>query len=144
MPRLEISGFEELVEAFSRLEKVPDEVVIKVVQAMGDIAADAVKQQGEAMGVRAPNSDVHILDKIKVGKPRTTEYGAQADITFTGSRKRGNTATRNAEIAFLNEYGKQGQTARPFIKTAFQREEKKIVQAGADILGEWQEQEFSK
>lgn len=144
MPRLEISGFEELVEAFSRLEKVPDEVVIKVVQAMGDIAADAVKQQGEAVGVRDPNSDVHILDKIKVGKPRTTEYGAQADITFTGSRKRGNTATRNAEIAFLNEYGKRGQTARPFIKTAFQREEKKIVQAGADILGEWQEQEFSK
>lgn len=144
MPRLEISGFKELVEAFSRLEKVPDEVVIKAVQAMGDIAADAVKQQGEAMGVRDPNSDVHILDKIKVGKPKTTEYGARADITFTGTRKRGNTTTRNAEIAFLNEYGKRGQTARPFIKTAFQREEKKIVQAGADILGEWQEQEFSK
>lgn len=144
MPRLEISGFKELVEAFSRLEKVPDEVVIKAVQAMGDIAADAVKQQGEAMGVRDPNSDVHILDQIKVGKPKTTEYGARADITFTGSRTRGKTKTRNAEIAFLNEYGKRGQNARPFIKTAFQREEKKIVQAGADILGEWQEKEFSK
>ena len=65
-------------------------------------------------------------------------------ISFTGTRRRGNTTTRNAEIAFVNEYGKKGQPARPFIGTAMSRNEEAITAPAEKVIGDWIEEEFSK
>ena len=73
-----------------------------------------------------------------------TGSGGYADVTFSGSRQRGNTKTRNAEIAFVNEYGRQGQTARPFIRQAGEQYADEIAAPGERILGDWMEQTFAE
>ena len=52
--------------------------------------------------------------------------------------------TRQAEIAFINEYGKQGQPARPFIGTAMNRSADRIQDQAEKVIGDWIENEFQR
>lgn len=144
MATLELQGFESLDDAFRRISEIPEEVTASALDAMAAVAAEKIKASGEAMGVRDPDSDVHILDKIKPTKAKISERGGYEDITFSGSRLRGNKRTRNAEIAFINEYGKRNQPARPFIGTAMAKNEQTIAEAGAEEIVEWFEKDFIK
>lgn len=142
MATLEIQGMDELNAALGRIGTLPPEVKTRALNQMADAARAAIKRSGESMGVRDRESDVHILDKITTSKPKLSESGGSEDITFSGSRRRGNTTTRNAEIAFINEYGKRGQPARPFIGKAMNENEERIAAAGGEVLGAWIENEF--
>ena len=144
MARLEVTGIDELNAVLNRLGQPPDEVKAEALTAMAQVAARKIKAQGEAMGVRDPESDVHILDTIKVNKPKLNEDGGYCTITFSGTRPRGRKRVRNAEIAFINEYGTRIQTARPFIGQAITQGEKTIVEPGAEILGDWIENTFKE
>lgn len=143
MANLVMSGFDELNDAFNRIGDIPFEVTAEALTEMATVAADKIKRSGEQMGVRDPESDVHILDKVKPAKPKQTPGGGRCDITFSGTRTRHNIKTRNAEIAFINEYGKRGQDARPFIKTGMSDEES-IAAPGEKIIGDWIENEFKR
>lgn len=144
MAGIDISGFDELNDAFTRLSDISDSVMQKSLEAMADTALPLIKAKGEAMGVRDPESSVHILDTLKRMKFKKTDWGGRIDLNFSGTRMRNGRRTRNAEIAFENEYGRRDMTARPFIGTALAENEDKIVQAGIDILGDWMENEFEK
>ena len=144
MARLDIEGMDELNAAFGRIQDVPQSVTGKALNDMAAIAAAAIKRSGESMGVRDPESSVHILDKITTAKPKFTAAGGYQDITFSGSRRRGSKSTPNAEIAFINEYGKRGQPARPFMGRAMTENEAKIADAGGEVLGDWIEKEFNR
>lgn len=144
MARLDIEGMDELNAAFGRIQDVPQSVTGKALNDMAAIAAAAIRRSGESMGVRDPESSVHILDKITTTKPKFTAAGGYQDITFSGSRRRGSKSTRNAEIAFINEYGKRGQPARPFIGTAMTKNEQTIAEAGAEEVVDWFEKDFMK
>lgn len=144
MARLEIYGMDDLDAAFNRIGNIPEAETTRALNEMADIAAAGIKRSGEALGIRDPESNVHILDKIVKRKAKITRDGGYVDITFSGSRTRGTTKTRNAEIAFINEYGKRGQPARPFIGQAMNQNEEKIAAAGGDVLGDWIEKEFVK
>ena len=144
MASLDVTGIDELSRLFTSLGNVPWDVTEKALNAMAEVAKVKVKAAGEAMGVRDPESKVHILDKITAAKAKQTESGGRQDITFSGTRTRGEgrTKTRNAEIAFINEFGKRNQPARPFIKQAAEQYEKAITDPGAEILGDWIEKTF--
>lgn len=144
MARLELEGFEEFDKVFSPIAQIPDPVKAKALEAMAKVASPQIKRSGESMGVRDPDSQVHILDQLKLSKPKTDDSGGYLDINFSGTRTRGNTKTRNAEIAYVNEYGKRGQQARPFIGTAMTQFADKIAEAGADVLWDYIEREFEK
>ena len=144
MATLEVFGFDDLNDAFNRIADIPFEVTAEALTQMADVAADKIKSSGESMGVRDPESSVHILDNIKPAKPKQTPGGGRCDITFSGTRTRHGIKTRNAEIAFINEYGKRGQDARPFVKTAMTRNEEAIAKPGEEIIGDWIEHEFSR
>lgn len=144
MGTLKVQGFDELDAAFRRIADIPDEVKSDALVSMAQVAAEKIKASGEAMGVRDPESEMHILDKITLTKPKLSETGGSIDITFSGSRTRGKTRTRNAEIAFINEYGKRNQPARPFIGTAMTKNEEAIAGPGADVLWDWVEKDFLK
>ena len=144
MATLELQGFDGLEDAFRRISEIPFEVTAEALDAMADVAADKIRSTGESMGVRDPESDVHILDKIKPRKAKKTEYGGYEMISFTGTRQRGSTRTRNAEIAFVNEYGKRGQPARPFIGTAMDRGADQIQDQAERVIGDWIETKFKQ
>ncbi len=144
MATLELHGFDDLNEAFNRIADIPVSVTSDALSAMGKVAADKIKSTGESVGVRDRESNVHILDKIKLNEPEITEDGGYANITFTGSRRRGRKSTRNAEIAFVNEYGKEGQQARPFMGTAMTKHEDEIAAPGVEKIGNWIEKEYMK
>ena len=143
MARLEMLGFDDLDDVFNRIGNIPSEVTSAALSSMAEVVVERVKTAGEQMGVRDPESNVHILDKVKAKKPKVTDDGGYCVVTFSGTRTRGNTKTRNAEIAFVNEYGKRGQSPRPFMKTAM-KADKAIAAPGEEIVGDWIEKEFKK
>lgn len=137
MAGLTIEGSEELERAFDKLSNVPKSVKEEILQQMGELLKGKVKQNGETMNVRDPESDVHVLDKLKLNSPTITDDGGSITITFDGTRRRGNKSTRNAAIAFINEYGRRDEDARPFVSTAVQQIQEKAVQRGLEVLDEW-------
>ena len=144
MPRLELDGFDAINDMLSRLGEIPDDVRTKALDAMAEVAESSVRRTGEAMGVRDPDSQVHVLDKITHSKPKKTAAGGYSDVTFSGTRTRGRTKTRNAEIAFINEYGKRSQPARPFIGRAMNENEDAIQAEAEKVIGDWIETEFQR
>lgn len=137
MAQVYLDGIDALDSMFRDLGEIPWEVTGEALDAMAAGAQQKVRASGEAMGVRDPESQVHILDKITRTKPKQTEGGGRADVTFSGTRTRENTKTRNAEIAFINEYGKRGHPARPFIRQAAEQGAEEIAAAGEKIIGDW-------
>ena len=144
MAKLKISGLDDLNAAFAKISNIPFEVTGEALKEMADIAASEIKSSGETYGVRDPESDVHILDKIKPSKPKQTNDGGRCNVNFSGTRKRNGKRVRNAEIAYVNEYGKRGQPARPFIKKAIDNNTEKITTPAEKIIGDWIENEFGK
>jgi len=144
MALVSLQGFSELDAMFQKLGDVPWDVTQDALNRMASVGEDAVRSTGRAMNVRDPDSTVHILDKVTHTKPKQTEDGGFCKVTFSGSRRRGNTATRNAEIAFLNEYGTDHQEARPFIRQAGEQYGDEISAPGAQLVGDWMEQTFTE
>ena len=142
MASFELYGFDGLQDALQKIRDIPFDVMEKALDGMGQVAAEKIRDTGAAMGVRDPESNEHILDRIKRAKAKKTDSGGYENITFRGSRRRGGNSTRNAEIAFVTEYGKTGQPARPFIATALAQYEDQITAPAEDIIGDWIEKEF--
>ena len=142
MPRLDLSGYDELIAAFDKISKVPEEVQMKALTAMEEVAASKIKASGEAYGVRDPESPVHVLDSVKVNKPKKTDSGGYADVTFSGTRSRSGKQVRQAEIAFINEYGKRNQQARPFVGEAMNKNADAIAKAGAEVILDYIDKNF--
>lgn len=142
MARVTLDGMDALDKIFGQLGNIPFEVTRQALDEMAEVAEARVRASGDTMGVRDPESSVHILDKIRHTKPKQTQSGGYSDVTFSGKRRRGNSATRNAEIAFINEYGKEGQPARPFIRTAAEGGADAIAAPGEKVVGDWFESTF--
>ena len=142
-----LTGFDELQDAFKAISSIPFTVTRQALDGMAEVAEDKIRATGESMGVRDPDPNVteHILDNISHSRPKQTEDGGKAFITFLGSRQRGNTITRNAAIAYINEYGAphRGITARPFISTGMAKNEKEITAPAEEIIGGWIEKTYS-
>lgn len=144
MALVSLQGFSELDKMLTKLGDIPWDVTQEALNRMASVGENAVRRTGRAMNVRDPNSTVHILDKVTHTKPKQTEDGGFCTVTFSGSRRRGNTTTRNAEIAFLNEYGTDHQEARPFIRQAGEQYADEISTPGAQLVGDWMEQTFTE
>ena len=144
MASLELEGLDDLLKAFDNISEIPEDVQKDALTEMGELSREFIKSEGEALGVRDDESSVHILDKLTLKKPKIKKEGSYLDITFAGSRRRGKSSTRNAEIAFINEYGKRNQLARPFIGVAMTKNAEKITDAGAKVIANWMEREFKK
>ena len=136
MASLELQGFEDLANSLQRFAEISDEDLEKMLREMAEKGIVLIRSAGESMGVRDPESDVHILDKMAAGKFKKTLTGGYVDVTFRGTRTRDGTKTRNAEIAFVNEYGKRTQQARPFVGYAMEKGEDSILEPAEEFLDE--------
>lgn len=142
MPKVEIDGLDDLLLSFRELAQIPDEVVDDMLNAQADIAAAAQQEEAKKMLVGDYVTGTTALS-IKKGKIKLKNGQRVLYVTPTGTRKRGKrkiSKTRNAEIAFINEYGDPGRRipARPFIRTANERtaaqQEKAALKAYDDYL----------
>lgn len=128
MARIEISGFSETVLSMEEIANIPDSVIADMLNAQADVVIKAQERVGRRMGVYRTGQTLSSLKKGKVTRNAIT-------ISFAGKNKDGN---RNAEVAFINEHGKKGQPARPFIRTANEEAASKAEEAGAKVLQDWQ------
>lgn len=119
---------------------IPNEVMNRMLHAAAGVAVKAQKKSAREM-LNGKYATGQLAESIKEGRIKSTRDGKSISIEFTGSRKRGNTTTSNAEIAFINEFGspRRGIKAREFIKKANRQCENEALDAAGKVLDEWME-----
>ena len=127
-------GLDSFELSMREIAEIPTSVQDKMLNAQADVVLNAQRMSGESMGVRDTGVMLEKIDKTAV---KTAKSGRVIHVYPKGSRKRGAISTRNAEIAFIAEYGKNGQAARPFIKHANESSEEETTAAAAAVLDEW-------
>ena len=114
-----------LIFDMSELASLPDDVIDEMLNVGADVIAEAQKTVGERMGVHLTGVT---LDSIKKSKKVSagSAGGRYIDVYPDGTNADGN---RNAEVAFINEFGKRGQMPRPFMRTANEEYADEMVDA---------------
>lgn len=113
MAKLSVNGLGSLMLSLEQVAAIPDDVVRDMLDAEAQVVEEAQVSTGMQMGVYRTGET---LRSIRRGKLKKDRDGIRTvSITFSGTNDKGE---RNAAVAFINEYGKRGQPARPFIATA--------------------------
>ena len=134
MAKIEITGLGETLISMENIANIPDSVMQAMMEAQADIVVEAQKRTASTM-LRGPYYRGGVVSGISKGKFKLTKDGAEHYVVFKGTQH----GNRIAEIAFINEYGKKSQPARPFIKTANEQAVDEAAEAAAKILHDWQE-----
>ena len=113
------------------LQDFPDDLLDEMLQAQADVIEPAQKEKGRAYGVHRTGVT---LESIARGKPKKAKDGKAIYIYPEGTNADGN---RNAEVAFINEFGKHGQAPRPFIRDANEEHADEAAEAAAEVYGKW-------
>ena len=114
MANLSTSGLEELVGGFDAIAEIPDEVVLEMLVAEAEVIAPAQEAEARAM----------LSGKYSTGET------AQS-ISYDKKLKK--TSDGRAIYVFVDEFGKQGQPARPFIQTANEKAADPATDAAARV-----------
>jgi hypothetical protein len=134
MAKIEITGLGETLISMQNIAHIPDSVIREMMEAQADVVMEAQKRTASTM-LQGPYYRGGVVSGIAKGRFKRTGDGAEHHIVFKGTQH----GTRIAEIAFINEYGKKNQPARPFIKTANEQAAGEATEAAAKILHNWQE-----
>lgn len=126
-------GLDGLILDFQTIASMPEDVQDEILNAEADVLVEAQKQKIREFGIYDGTSPVHVADSIKKTRPQTRKGQRVIYVTPKGTRQRGNITTRNAEILFVNEFGKGGQKARPAVATANAESAEATTAAGAKV-----------
>ena len=118
MAEFSCNGLDGLMLSLKEIEEIPAEVQDEMLLAGAEVVAQAQREKVKAYGIYDESSPRHVADAIKPGKVKLKNGQRVIYVSPTGSRRRGKTVTRNAEILFVNEYGKKRQKARPAVRDA--------------------------
>ena len=146
----------DTINALEGIFSIPDSVANEMMTAQANVVAEKQKQVGREMGVyrtgetldsiTAENSARRLRNgwSIRVyprglRKKTHTAKGDSAQATQRRyAKKKGQTYNvRNAEVAFINEYGKKSQRARPFIRVANARCAVETTEAAMKVYDDW-------
>lgn len=139
---LEVGGLEMLRRDIERAGEIPYDVQKEMVEVQAKIteealvytAADMLRNGGhDAKGNKVNYSTGDLAGSIKRERPKKRKSGPVSFIRFEGMQH----GNRNAEVAFVNEYGKKKQPARPFIKTAMRQSNDPAANAARKVLDEY-------
>lgn len=117
MANLSTSGLEDIIGGFDAIAEIPDETVLEMLVAEAEVIAPAQEVEARAMLAGAYSTGETAQSITYDKKLEKTADGRAIYVYPKGTRKHGN-KRRAAEVAFVNEFGKAGQPARPFIQTA--------------------------
>lgn len=129
MASLTTDGLERLMLDMQEISEIPLDVAEQMLEAGADVLVQGQREMAISMGVVESGQ---VAASIVKGKVKRTKDGYSISVYPRGSRRRGNKTTRNAEIAFVNEFGKRGQFPRPFIRTANEKYGDEAVDAAAE------------
>lgn len=132
MAMMQTSGFDEYAFNFAELATLPNEVMREMLEAEGEVIKRAQASTAESM-LQGPYYAGGVAAGIKVGKYKRNAGNATMYVTFEGTQH----GNRVAEIAFVNEFGKRGQPARPFIRTANEAHADEAVDAAAKVYDQY-------
>lgn len=126
------SGLDELALSMEELADIPESVINEMLVAGAEVVEKAQLASGMAAGVNDTGMTLHSL---KTEPPK----GKKVKIKFEGSRPNGNKTKRNAEVAFLNEYGvpSKGMPAKNWIQNANEAAADAMTEAEAEIYSAW-------
>ena len=127
-----VSGLDELMLSLQEVAQLPEDIQDEMLNAQADVVLRA--QQSAAQAIKDTGQTARSLRK---GRPKRKKGVRSVSITFSGNRKRGNTSTRNAEIAFVNEFGKRGVPARNVSRSANERSAAASTQAAKEIYDKY-------
>lgn len=137
MARLSTNGIAELCADLTGLGDSAGKLLEEMLNAEAVIVQEAQRKTAKSMGVydeSGRNIGGHMADSITMsGRVYKSADGAVQYVYPKGSRRRKNVTSSNAEIAFVNEFGKQGQPPRPFIRTANEASADMAVEAAAQV-----------
>lgn len=120
-------------------EAIPGHVIDDMLTAQADVIEPMIRKNGETM-LKGKYSKGDTIKSMKRKKPKLHKASGtkRLVITFDGTRRNGKKQKRNAEVAFVNEYGTHREnSARPFIKKAVDEGANKALEAAADVYGEF-------
>jgi len=134
MAGITVDGLDALMDDFVALAALPGKVAEDMLNAEADVLVQAQRAEIESRW-RGPYSQGISARSVKKGKVKPSGVGHIIDVYPQGTRKRGKQQVRNAEIAFINEYGAPGQgiAARPAINTANKKKEQEAVEAAEKV-----------
>ena len=134
MADVSTSGLDELLDDLESIIELPDEIVLEMLTAEAEVVAEAQAAEAKAMGVYDTGTTVK---RITHGKKLTVRDDERCLYVYpNGTRSDGN-KRRVAEVAYVNEYGKIGQAARPFIKTANEKAADPAIEAAAQVYDKY-------
>lgn len=138
MGRLTMDGLDGLLDDFAALAALPGSVVEDILNAGADVILQAQRAEIEKQW-KGPYSLGISSKSVKKGKVKKDRDGRSISIYPQGTRKSKGQTTRNAEIAFINEYGAPGRhiAPRPAIDTANKKKEGEAVDAGERVYRAW-------
>lgn len=134
MAELSTSGLDELLDDLGAIAELPDAVVLEMLTAEAEIIAEAQSQEARAMGVLDTGktaASITFDKRLKVKDSEKCLYVYPQGTRSDGSKR------RVAEVAFVNEFGKEGQPGRPFIKTANEKKGDEAVEAAAKVYDQF-------
>ena len=132
MAKLSVNGLDDLILSLEEIAAIPDDVAAAMLEAEAQVVEEAQIAQGMTMGVYDTGQT---LRSIRRGKMKKARDGSRVVyVTPQGVNERGE---RNAAVAFINEYGKRDQPARPFIATANEAAATPAVEQAGKIYDNW-------
>lgn len=121
-------GVDEIIHAFDATADDISDCSEEICTKGAEIIRNEQVKTGEAMGVHRTGTT---LNSLSVKGFVKTRDGGFCKVTFDGRNDDGN---ENSEVAFINEYGKTNQPARPFIATANETSEAATIKVAVDVL----------
>lgn len=138
--RVDLEGLDGLCLSMSEIAEIPDDVQDAMLNAQADVAIPAQQAKARSYGVVDTGLVVSSIkkSKVKIGKNGRCIFVYPQGSRIRGSgKKKPKKRIRNAEIAFLAEYGQRKQKARPFIRDANESCAEQTTQAAAKIYDSW-------
>ena len=132
MARFSVDGLSGLEDLFEHIREIPYYVLEEMLDKQADVVVSAQRETANSMLEGRYNKGA-VKAAIKKGKTKRTRAGLVKHITFNGKQH----GVRLAEIAFINEYGKHGQPARPFIRTANEKCADAAQIAAEEVFDDW-------
>lgn len=132
MATFSFDGVGDLMLSMQQIAEIPEDVQAEMLNTEADIVLNAIKAKGEAYGVHRTGETLAHIRKGKV--KRDKDGNLCVYITFNGKNAKG---TRYAEIAFINNYGKKNQAARPFFTDGIAASEDQAAKKADAVYDEW-------